>query len=123
VALGCNWCVLVEEHEHELSLGNVERLTDFSWRVRQEINAQGFPEVDHVELFGPPTVSGAHSRNFVQCPGKAFDRSPCGTGTSAKLACLAADAKLKEGEPWVQESILGSTFTARYRWLDKSAGK
>jgi 4-hydroxyproline epimerase len=71
--------------------------------------------VDHVELFGPPTVPGAHSRNFVLCPGRAYDRSPCGTGTSAKLACLASDGKLGEGEPWVQESIIGSTLTARYR--------
>jgi proline racemase len=68
-----------------------------------------------VELFGPPTVVGAHSRNFVLCPGKAYDRSPCGTGTSAKLACLAADGKLAEGQPWVQESIIGSTFTGRFR--------
>jgi 4-hydroxyproline epimerase len=83
--------------------------------VRQAANNQGYPDVDHVELFGPPTVSGAHSRNFVLCPGMAYDRSPCGTGTSAKLACLAADGKLSEGEPWVQESIIGSTFVGRYR--------
>ena len=79
------------------------------------MNAQGFPKVDHIELFGPPTQSGAHSKNFVLCPGQAYDRSPCGTGTSAKLACLAADGKLVEGESWVQESILGSTFTGAYR--------
>jgi proline racemase len=90
-------------------------LTDFSWRVRKAINAQGFPEVDHVELFGPPLGAGAHSRNFVLCPGKAYDRSPCGTGTSAKLACLAADGKLAEGEEWIQESVVGSRFTASYR--------
>ena len=98
-----------------LSLANVDALTDFCWRVRLAANAQGFPEVDHVELFGPPTVSGAHSRNFVLCPGKAYDRSPCGTGTSAKLACLAADGKLAEGAAWVQESIIGSTFVGTYR--------
>jgi proline racemase len=78
------------------------------------VNAQGYPEVDHVELFGPPRAAGAHARNFVLCPGKAYDRSPCGTGTSAKLACLAADGKLREGEEWVQESIIGSLFRARY---------
>jgi proline racemase len=82
-------------------------LTDLTWRIRQAVNAQGFPEVDHVELFGPPQ-NGGDSRNFVLCPGKAYDRSPCGTGTSAKLACLAADGKLAEGETWIQESILGS---------------
>jgi len=87
------------------------------------VNAQGFPEVDHIELFASATASGAHSRNFVQCPGKAYDRSPCGTGTSAKLACLAADGKLAEGSTWVQESIIGSTFTGMFRWLDRATGK
>jgi len=123
VAWGGNWFFLVERNGHELSLANAEQLTEFSWRVRQAVNAQGFPDVDHVELFGPPTVPGAHSRNFVQCPGKAYDRSPCGTGTSAKLACLAVDGHLTEGTPWVQESIIGSTFTARFRWLDRASGK
>jgi len=104
-------------------LDNVERLTDFTWRLRQAINTQGFPEVDHVELFGPPKTPAAHSRNFVLCPGKAFDRSPCGTGTSAKLACLAADGKLGEGVAWVQESIIGSSFTGSFKWLNRAAGK
>jgi proline racemase len=123
VAWGGNWFFLSETNGHPLALSNADALTDYSWRIRQAVNAQGFPEVDHVELFGPPTVPGAHSRNFVQCPGKAYDRSPCGTGTSAKLACLAADDHLAEGHPYVQESIIGSTFTGRYRWLDRSAGK
>ncbi|MBM3837044.1 MAG: hydroxyproline-2-epimerase [Verrucomicrobia bacterium] len=122
VAWGGNWFFLVERHEQALELGNVEKLTDFTWRIRQAVNAQGFPEVDHVEIFGPPVNSWAKSRNFVLCPGKAYDRSPCGTGTSAKLACLAADGKLEEGQPWVQESILGSLFTGRYRWLDRAKG-
>lgn len=117
VAWGGNWFFLVGEPPCPLALENVERLIDFTWRVRQAVNTQGFPEVDHVELFGPPTQPGANSRNFVLCPGKAFDRSPCGTGTSAKLACLAADGKLAEGAPWVQESIIGSTFTGRFEWL------
>jgi proline racemase len=104
-------------------LPNVEQLTDVCWRIRQAVNSQGYPAVDHVEMFGPPTVAGANSRNFVQCPGKAYDRSPCGTGTSAKLACLAADGKLAEDTAWVQESIIGSTFTGRYRWLDRAAGR
>ena len=110
VAWGGNWFFLVEQLGEPLTLANVERLTDLSWRIRQAVNAQGFPEVDHVELFGPPQTVGAHSRNFVLCPGKAYDRSPCGTGTSAKLACLFADGKLKEGETWRQESIVGSCF-------------
>src|SRR5579859_495460 len=115
VAWGGNLFFLVENHGQKLELSNVEKLTEYSWRVRQAVNAQGFPEVDHIELFGPPASPDAHSRNFVLCPGKAYDRSPCGTGTSAKLACLAADGKLAEGEPWVQESIIGSRFTGRYR--------
>ncbi len=123
VAYGGNWFFLVEEHRQQLALGNVGPLTDLCWRVREAVNAQGFPEVDHVELFGPPAAAGASSRNFVLCPGKAYDRSPCGTGTSAKLACLAADGRLAEGAPWVQESILGSTFTGSFRWVDRAGGR
>ncbi|HET7537548.1 MAG TPA: proline racemase family protein [Candidatus Didemnitutus sp.] len=115
VAWGGNWFFLVEEHGQELELTNIEALTDYTWRVRQAVNAQGFPEVDHVELFAPSSKPGVNSRNFVLCPGKAYDRSPCGTGTSAKLACLAAAGKLAEGAEWVQESIVGSVFRGRYR--------
>ena len=123
VAWGGNWFFLVSDHGRELKLADVEALTDLTWRIRQAVNAQGYPEVDHVELFGPPQTAGADSRNFVLCPGKAYDRSPCGTGTSAKLACLAADGKLAEGETWVQESILGSRFNGAFRWLDRSRGE
>ncbi len=123
VAWGGNWFFLIEDHSEDLKLENVERLTEFTWRIRQAVNAQGFPEVDHVELFGPPGTKEGHSRNFVLCPGKAYDRSPCGTGTSAKLACLAADGKLREGETWVQESILGSTFQGSFRWLNRERGE
>lgn len=122
VAWGGNWFFLVSQSGLELKLTNVEALTDLTWRIRQAVNAQGFPEVDHVELFGPPQ-NGGHSRNFVLCPGKAYDRSPCGTGTSAKLACLAADGKLGEGESWIQESILGSQFRGQFRWLDRARGE
>jgi 4-hydroxyproline epimerase len=115
VAWGGNWFFLVGRHGQALTLDRVDGLTEFAWQIRRAVNDQGFPEVDHVELFGPATVPGAQARNFVLCPGKAYDRSPCGTGTSAKLACLAADDKLAEGQPWVQESIIGSTFTGRYR--------
>lgn len=109
VAWGGNWFFLVEQHPFILELERVEELTDATWRIRQAVNAQGYPEVDHVELFGPAR-SGAHARNFVLCPGKAYDRSPCGTGTSAKLACLFADGKIRAGEVWRQESITGSVF-------------
>ncbi len=123
VAWGGNWFFLVEKHGELLTLNNVEKLTDLSWRIRQAVNSQGYPEVDHVELFGPAQTPKGNSRNFVLCPGKAYDRSPCGTGTSAKLACLAADKKLAEGDPWIQESILGSTFTGQFTWLDRSKGQ
>jgi 4-hydroxyproline epimerase len=122
VAWGGNWFFLVDARDRRIDLQSVEALTELTWRIRQAVNAQGHPDVDHVELFGAPGGAGADSRNFVLCPGKAFDRSPCGTGTSAKLACLAADGKLDEGEEWVQESVIGSSFRARYRWLDRARG-
>jgi 4-hydroxyproline epimerase len=118
IAWGGNWFFLVQEE-----LTDIEAMTDRSWRIRQALNAQGHPDVDHVEIFGAPKAAGASARSFVLCPGKAYDRSPCGTGTSAKLSCLAADGKLAEGAPWVQESIIGSTFSASYKWLDRAAGK
>jgi proline racemase len=123
IAWGGNWFFLAEKHGQEVALGNVGPLTGFSTRVRAAVNAQGFPDVDHVELYAPPAAAGANSSNFVLCPGNAYDRSPCGTGTSAKLACLAADGKLAEGAPWIQESIIGSTFTGSYRWLDRANGR
>ena len=122
VAWGGNWFFLVSDHGQRLALDNVEALTDYTWRVRQAVNAAGFPDIDHIELFGDAVHPNADSRNFVLCPGKAYDRSPCGTGTSAKVACLAADGKLSEGEEWVQESVIGSSFSARFRWLDRGAG-
>jgi len=118
VAWGGNWFFLTPEHGLALDLDNVEALTAYTRRVRQAVNAQGFREIDHIELTGPARDAGANGRNFVLCPGGAYDRSPCGTGTSAKLACLAADGELAEGEPWIAESVIGSRFTARYRWKD-----
>ncbi len=123
VAWGGNWFFLTSEHGAKLELANVEALLELANRIRQAVNAQGFPEVDHIELLGPPGSAGANARNFVLCPGKAYDRSPCGTGTSAKLACLAADGLLAPHETWVQESILGSRFTARYRWHNEARGE
>jgi 4-hydroxyproline epimerase len=115
VAWGGNWFFLVHDHKMDLTLGNVEELTSFTWAIRQALRSQGIcgadgKEIDHVELFGPSQLPGVDSRNFVLCPGKAYDRSPCGTGTSAKLACLYADGKIREGEIWRQESIVGSVF-------------
>jgi 4-hydroxyproline epimerase len=118
VAWGGNWFFLIEDHGFELTFENVERLTEFTWAVRRALNAAGITgddghEIDHIELFGPSKLPGVNSKNFVLCPGKAYDRSPCGTGTSAKLACLFADGELREGEVWRQESIVGSVFEGR----------
>jgi 4-hydroxyproline epimerase len=123
VAWGGNWFFLVDGHGLELSLANLDRLTDYTWKIRQALPRQGVTgaegaEIDHIELFGPPTSEGADGKNFVLCPGKAYDRSPCGTGTSAKVACLIADGKLAEGEIWRQESILGTIFEASGRIVD-----
>jgi 4-hydroxyproline epimerase len=113
IAWGGNWFFLVKEHREELRIESVDRLTDVAWRIRRAANA-AYPEpVDHVELFAPPVDAANHSRSFVLCPGGAYDRSPCGTGTSAKLACLFADGKLGPGEVWRQESITGSVFEGR----------
>lgn len=120
VAWGGNWFFLVSEHGLDLHAANIDALTEFAWRVRQGLERAGITGangalVDHVELFAPSATAGIDSRNFVLCPGKAYDRSPCGTGTSAKLACLAADNKLAAGDVWRQESIIGSVFEASYR--------
>ena len=122
VAYGGNWFFLLSDHGLELELANIEQLTNFTWQIRQAVNTRGFPEVDHVELIGPARSAGAHSRNFVLCPGKAHDRSPCGTGTSAKLACLAADGKLAEGGEHIVESISGSRFVGKFKWVDRRQG-
>ena len=123
VAWGGNWFFLAEHHSPALRRENAAELTDIAWRIRRAVNAQGFPEIDHVELVGPAENSDAGARNFVLCPGGAYDRSPCGTGTSAKLACLATDLKLAEGAVWVQESVIGSEFSGSFRWEDRAAGR
>ena len=116
VAWGGNWFFLVENHCFDLCLEHVEELTEFTWKIRQALAANGITgahgaEIDHIELSAAPHHPGNHGRNFVLCPGKAYDRSPCGTGTSAKMACLAADGRLAPGEEWRQEGILGTVFT------------
>ncbi len=116
VAWGGNWFFLVATHGEKLELGNVERLTTFTKKIRDALWAKGHTEIDHIELFGDSKT--ADSKNFVLCPGGAYDRSPCGTGTSAKMACLVADGKLKPGEIWRQESIIGSVFEGSVRMED-----
>ncbi|HLX60145.1 MAG TPA: 4-hydroxyproline epimerase [Planctomycetota bacterium] len=120
IAWGGNWFFLIEEHRQKLELQNVEALIDYCCRTRQALKSAGVSgenaaEIDHIELFFAGKNSVARSKNFVLCPGLAYDRSPCGTGTSAKLACLAADGKLREGDEWIQESIIGSIFKASYK--------
>ena len=83
--------------------------------IRRALRDQGISgidgaEIDHIEFYAQPTVAGAHSKNFVLCPGNAYDRSPCGTGTSAKMIALYAKGKLKADQIWQQESITGSVF-------------
>src|SRR4029434_2708228 len=105
VAWGGNWFFLTGVPSEQLT--RPEDLLEFSRKIRCAVNAHGFPEVDHIELVGESATPGVNARNFVLCPGGAYDRSPCGTGTSAKLACLYADGKLAPGETWRQESIIG----------------
>ncbi|MBE0669879.1 MAG: proline racemase family protein [Anaerolineales bacterium] len=113
VAWGGNWFFLIHDHGMDVNMQNLEALTDFSWRVREQLTANGITgangaEIDHVELFA--STPEADSKSFVLCPGKAYDRSPCGTGTSAKLACLYSDGKLQVGQIWKQQSVVGSIF-------------
>lgn len=118
VAWGGNWFFLVSEHGQRVASDNLAALTDYTAALRRALAAQGITgadgaEIDHIELFADDS-EGADSRNFVLCPGNAYDRSPCGTGTSAKIACLAADGKLAPGEVWKQASVIGSVFEASY---------
>lgn len=115
IAWGGNWFFLMEEHGQSLELARAVELTSYTSSVLRAVQAAGFPEVDHVELSGPPRRADAHSKNFVLCPGLAYDRSPCGTGTCARLACLAEEGSLREGDVWTQESITGSAFKASFR--------
>ena len=121
IAWGGNWFFLVEEHREEIKLDNTSRLTDFATRIRNSleenrITGAGGAVIDHIELFGAGDP-GTNSRNFVLCPGGAYDRSPCGTGSSAKIACLMADGKLQSGEIWRQQSIVGSVFEINGIWV------
>jgi 4-hydroxyproline epimerase len=118
IAWGGNWFFLTDHASCALNLANIPTLTRTAQAIQDALNEQnicgdGAP-IDHIEIFGPPVNPDANSRSFVLCSGGAYDRSPCGTGTSAKLACLAADHKLQAGEIWIQESIIGSRFEASW---------
>ena len=121
IAWGGNWFFLIEEHPCKLEIANLQQLIDFTSKVREaliknKITGANGQEIDHIEIFS--TSKTADSRNFVLCPGIEYDRSPCGTGTSAKLACLFEDGKLKSGETWRQESIIGSIFEGKVKIVD-----
>lgn len=120
VAWGGNWFFLVKDSSVAIEAANIRALTEMSLATRDALERDGITgrdgaRIDHIEFFGPPTVAGAHSRNFVLCPGGAYDRSPCGTGCSAKLACLAADGDWPAGADWMQQSVIGSTYRISYQ--------
>ncbi|MEO8502861.1 MAG: proline racemase family protein [Acidobacteriota bacterium] len=124
VAYGGNWFFLVHWDADAIELANKSRLLEVSNAMMAALAAQGITgdsgaKIDHVELFGRPTRPDADSKNWVLCPGGEYDRSPCGTGTSAKMAALHAAGKLRAGERWRQESITGSLFTG---WLEERSG-
>ena len=119
IAWGGNWFFLIKDTPFPISLDNERALTDAALRIQYALRQQGITgrdggDIDHIEFFSDARAPDAHSRNFVLCPGGAYDRSPCGTGTSAKLACLADDGVLAPDTDWVQESVIGSRFVARY---------
>jgi 4-hydroxyproline epimerase len=125
VAWGGNWFFLTDAIPCAIEAANIAILTEAAQAIRRalvraRVTGREGGEIDHIELFGPSTT-GADARNFVLCPGGAYDRSPCGTGTSAKLACLAAHGALAPGVSFVQESVIGSRFTGRYRCGENGA--
>lgn len=120
IAWGGNWFFLVNEHGQDIQANNVEKLTQVTMQIKQalitaNITGENGGEIDHIELFANSDDDQVDSKNFVLCPGAAYDRSPCGTGTSAKLACLAADDLLAPGQIWRQQSVVGSVFTGSYQ--------
>ena len=118
IAWGGNWFFISNDSPLPLVLANQRALTIYTEAIRLALEAANIRgadgEIDHIELNGPPLQADADARNFVLCPGLAYDRSPCGTGTSAKVACLAADGKLAPGQVWRQAGILDSVFEAQY---------
>lgn len=120
IAWGGNWFFITAQTPVPLTPACLRELTTYTEAVRRAlqragITGEGGAEIDHVEVSGYAPQDGARARNFVLCPGLAYDRSPCGTGTSAKLACLAADGELEPGQVWRQEGILGTMFEASYK--------
>ena len=120
VAYGGNWFFIVEPSPIPIGVGNIRALTDAAIAIRSATIAQGVVGdngqlMDHVIFQGPSSDDKIHSRNFVLCPDDAYDRSPCGTGSSARLACLAADSRLEPGQEITQESVIGSSYRLSYQ--------
>ena len=119
IAWGGNWFFLAKDTPWAINLDNERALTDSALKVQHALRDQGITgrdggEIDHIEFFSNAHSDDGDSRNFVLCPGGAYDRSPCGTGTSAKIACLADAGVLAPDTDWTQESVIGSRFIARY---------
>ena len=119
VAWGGNWFFLVRNSPIDIRLENLRELTDLSLQIRKALEATGITGaqgawIDHIELYGTPESAEANSRSFVLVPSGSYDRSPCGTGCSAKMACLAADEAWPAGKTWIQESVIGSTYALAY---------
>lgn len=118
VAWGGNWFFLIDNQGPPVAFAHLEALSQFARDVRLSLASQGITGdhgmvIDHIEVFGAAADPAlADSRNFVLCPGNAYDRSPCGTGTSAKLACLHAAGKLHPAQVWRQAGILDTVFEA-----------
>ena len=124
IAWGGNWFFLVSDHGRVLGAEHLEELSALTRDILSSLRRQGITgedgaEIDHVELFGPATRADTDSKNFVLCPGGEYDRCPCGTGTSAKMACLAADGRLHDDQIWRQEGILGSRFLGQIRQVEQ----
>jgi proline racemase len=122
IAWGGRWYFVIKEHCLDIELCSLERLLHFSGSARDTLNDQGYPAVKFIEFFAPPHRTGAHSRNFVFGPNKEYARCPSCNGTSAKIACLAAEGRLAEGETWIQEGFFGGRFAARFRWIKQETG-
>ena len=118
VAWGGNWFYISRDCAIPLAVAHWRELTSYTEAIRRALEAAGVrgadgAEIDHIEINGAATPD-ADARNFVLCPGLAYDRSPCGTGFSAKLACLAADGALAPGAITRMQSVLGSVFEGSY---------
>lgn len=121
IAYGGNWFFLVKVDS--VQANHLASLMRYSLAIksalqRDEITGADGAEIDHIELCQTYDDDPLGGKTFVLCPGGHYDRSPCGTGTAAKVACLVDDGELSLRQTWTQESIIGSRFTATHRIVD-----